>query len=124
MAKFIPINYKKATEVAQQIIEKEGDIVLTKEAKLNIAKALVAIRENSNAERRAFLSELAATIGGWNASPPVHPGRLQAHPDYEDNEKLARYLYDTIAKYVQSDLNKEIASLKVKLYDLQNAPKV
>jgi hypothetical protein len=122
MAKFIPINYTTAEKFASSIVASsspglDSNIV-------NISRAFLELHEHSNAERRAFLSELAAFIGGWNASPPVHPGRLQAEPFYNDDKELARFLFITIEEQSQYELKKEVAALKVKLYDLQNPTKV
>jgi hypothetical protein len=74
-------------------------------------------RRDDPAERERILSYFAWMIGGWNASPGVHPRRLAGEPEYEDNEKIARLLLTAHASTIKAPLLAEIQRLKAELYD-------
>jgi hypothetical protein len=77
--------------------------------------------------REKLLSYFAAIVGGWDASPPIHTGRLQsslAIEDYEDDEKVAHYLLDEYADSKTAPLQSEIQRLKSEMYHSNKREKV
>jgi hypothetical protein len=106
----------------------EKDIKKVREGKTPIRTEYPISLEGEGAGKKArlaLLSWFAAFMGGWNASPPNHPGRLSIHWAFDkendifhDDEKLAKYLLDEHARSAKKPLEEEIRNLKVKLYDV------
>ena len=77
------------------------------------------IKNKLTQKRDAFLSELAAFMGGYNSRPPIDPGHMMLEDFYDDDYKLAEYIKNTIHKRAQHELKKEIINLKAEIYDLK-----
>lgn len=72
--------------------------------------------------RVKLLSWFAWLVGGWNATPNKHYGRLSNDCNIDSDERVARHILEQHCKDIERPLHEEITRLKAQVYDLQNKP--
>lgn len=90
-----------------------------KSNKSKLRKRRGAVRSSALVSpRERLMSYFSWLMGGWNASPGIHAGRLAFEPNYADDEAMARMILETHKSHVTYELKQEIQQLKAALYDV------
>lgn len=115
-------NQKKTDPVVMRHLKSKTEDARTEARYKCFSEAIGALnnrggRAAKRDRRSELLGWLATIIGGWNASPGNHPGRLAFDVNIEDDEQVSLHLLERYRRDIEAPLRREMETLKARLYD-------